>query len=113
MVWSWGLIAPLAGTMYSRRVFEKEISGMDMNVQEVRPQTQTEPVIVWDNIAAQHICLSSIGCRFRKNSQCVYCNYGSTDEHSDEVKLQFLKKMLKTNKSKNVGLRFFRQLFRF
>ena len=84
------------------QAFEEEILGMDMNVQEVWPQTQTEPVIVWDIVDIKHICLSSIGCRFGRKGQCVYCNYGSTDEHSDEVKLEFLKKILQSNRSKGV-----------
>ena len=83
-----------------------------MNAQEVRPQTQTEPVIVWDtHCYAKHICLSSIGCRFGRKGQCVYCNYGSTDEHSDEVKLQCLKKILQSNRSKNVVIGSFGNYF--
>ena len=66
------------------------------------PDIQVDPVVLWEYGATKHICLSSIGCRFGRGGQCVYCNYGSTTEHSDEEKLRAVENILQTNIHKRV-----------
>ncbi len=72
--------------------------GPPSTIDIISPPPPPAPIIKRRNGKNLQLIISSIGCKYGRSGDCIFCNYGYDAHYSDEEKIHSLKRILREEK---------------